>query len=280
MTDSVAVALVTHNGQNYLHDQLASILHQTVSPSAVFLMDDRSIDGSAQIVGAFANQVGGRFRVHVMQPPRARRDTYSRIAANFELLLRAAAEHHDIILLSDQDDVWELDRIERQTRKLEATGALLLASDARMVDSSGALTGRRLRESFPVPHWATLSKRQRLEFALASPAATGATVALSSDLLGYALPVPYGWLHDRWLSIVAAALGGLYVDDDPVIQYREHSMQTVGTASARTPPPVVRAARKAWQIHRRLKCLVHEDDQDLISYGAILDRSRSAVRSS
>ena len=58
--------------------------------------------------------------------------------------------------------------------------------------------------------------------------ATGATVALRRTLLADALPFPAGWVHDEWLAIIAAALGGFDCVERPLIDYRQHAANQIG----------------------------------------------------
>jgi hypothetical protein len=58
--------------------------------------------------------------------------------------------------------------------------------------------------------------------------ATGATIALRRTLLAEALPFPGGWVHDEWLAIVAAALGGFDCVEQPLVDYRQHGRNQMG----------------------------------------------------
>jgi hypothetical protein len=42
------------------------------------------------------------------------------------------------------------------------------------------------------------------------------------------LPIPAGWIHDEWITLIAAAFSDLRPIDQPLIRYRIHDSQQVG----------------------------------------------------
>ncbi|MGW0023592.1 glycosyltransferase [Rhodococcus sp. NPDC003383] len=229
VVDGIAVVLVTHNGMQFLEQQLASIAGQSTTPDAIYLVDDRSSDGSSEfVVDYFATH--GPIPVVVVRAPEIRTsDLYTRIAANFEAGLRAASKYR-YIALSDQDDVWEADRLAMQRDRLASGRVLLTVGDGMLIDQGGVLTGAKLRDRFPVPAaWREATSAERMRMLLRHPMATGAAMMIDSRLVQCATPVPAGWLHDRWLSLVGAAIDSIDVDDRVVVRYRISPSQVVGT---------------------------------------------------
>ncbi|WP_246600152.1 glycosyltransferase [Skermania piniformis] len=228
----VAVVLVVHNGVRYLEEQVRSILRQTLPPARFFLVDDGSTDGSVELVEKLIAR-DGRTSLVVLSAGRPRSpDLYTRIATNYVQGMVAAAGYR-FIALSDQDDIWEPDRLEYQRERLRATGARLTAANGALIGPDGLTIGRTLRDEFPVPAgWTDMGPDSRLRAILRSPMATGATMMLDRRLLRTALPVPAGWLHDRWFSLVGVARDEADFDDRPVIRYRVHSAQAVGIADS------------------------------------------------
>jgi GT2 family glycosyltransferase len=228
IVDGVAVVMVTKDGTRHLLEQLKSIVEQSVPPDRLFLVDDHSADGSKQLVlDYFADH--SDIPVTVVDPPtRVSWDLFTRIAGNFSAGLRAAAGYR-LIALADQDDVWELDRLAWQRKRLEQSGALLTAGNGKLINGDGIETGGTLRDRFPVlPGWETADGSARLRSVLKESMATGAATMIDSRILSYGLPIPHGWLHDRWLSIVAVARDGLDVDERTVVRYRVYPEQVVG----------------------------------------------------
>jgi len=50
-------------------------------------------------------------------------------------------------------------------------------------------------------------------------------------LLDRALPFPPNWVHDEWLSLVAAATGNLDVVEDQLVDYRQHGRNAIGVTA-------------------------------------------------
>jgi hypothetical protein len=57
---------------------------------------------------------------------------------------------------------------------------------------------------------------------------TGATAALRRELVALALPVAAGWIHDEWLTAIAAVAGRVDFIDAPLIDYRQHGGNQIG----------------------------------------------------
>jgi hypothetical protein len=58
--------------------------------------------------------------------------------------------------------------------------------------------------------------------------ATGATLAFRRSLLQDVTPFPPEWVHDEWLAIIAAAVGGVDCLEQPLIDYRQHGGNQIG----------------------------------------------------
>jgi len=221
----VSVVVCTYNGEKYLRDQLQSIHSQTRQPDEVIISDDGSTDSTLEIIEDFASSS------NVPQPPVWRVETRTKplgVSGNFASALGEA--RGEFIALADQDDVWEPDRIEKGLAHFH-DGALLVHSDATLIDASGRPTGT-LMSALRL----TRSERRHLLSGRALTAllrrnvVTGATTMIRSSLLEQALPIPEGWVHDEWLALVAAAQGGVVFQDEPLIRYRQHGNNEIGAS--------------------------------------------------
>jgi hypothetical protein len=135
----------------------------------------------------------------------------------------------DIAVLGDHDDVWYPNRIGHQVGVLEVWQQdTMLASDGRLVDESGLPVGGTLRTAFPVSvDWSAASPAERMRAALRYSVATGGASAVRPAAFADE-PIPAGWLHDRWWSLVATAREQVRLDDQVVIDYRVSADQEVG----------------------------------------------------
>jgi glycosyltransferase involved in cell wall biosynthesis len=227
-----AAVMVTHDGERFLRRQCESIFRQDLLPAVLIVVDDASRDGSRDILRDVARSAPIPMEL-IWTDASSISNRKSRIAGNVAKGLAAAAPY-EIVLLSDQDDEWLVDRLARQREVLLSDPrALLVAGDGILIDGTGAETGGLLSDSFPRPRdWETLDAASRMRAALRAPFVTGAASAVTMALVRLMLPVPGGWLHDRWATLVAVARDGLVLQSEPVIRYRIHGGQVLGQRQA------------------------------------------------
>lgn len=220
----ISVVVCTYNGEKYLEQQLVSIVQQTRPPDEIIVSDDGSTDQTLAIahkILAMAEAVGIAVSVVSRKKPLG-------ASGNFSSALPLA--QHDLIALSDQDDVWSLNKLELLGATFEAhLDALLVHTDATLIDSTGAAT-TTLMATLRLTSGERLALRARrgLETLVRRNVVTGATVMLRRSLLGQALPIPDGWVHDEWLALVAATQGGLVFDERRLVDYRIHADNAIG----------------------------------------------------
>lgn len=222
-SNSVQIVLATYNGARYLPAQLDSILIQQEHFLEILVCDDGSTDATSSVIADYAVRYPGRIRTVLKKPGQ------KGASSNFSNLLECSTA--DYVLLSDQDDVWDADKIQSLTsRMLElelqhgVQMPLLLHTDLRVVDEQL----HQISES--------LFKYQNLDKTLSSLAdclcqnsVTGCTVMVNRSLIQLAVPVaPKAIMHDWWLALVASAFGKIEFIDRPFISYRQHSSNTLG----------------------------------------------------
>lgn len=223
---TISVALCTRNGARFLREQLDSIAAQTLPVDEIVVGDDASSDATLDIVAAWAT-THPAIRVVLLNndPPLG-------VRGNFERTLLACTGA--IIALSDQDDVWHPDKLERLVAALhEHPAALLVHSDARLVDADGAPNGTLLLQSLEATPWerSELAAGRALPVLIRRNLITGATAVLRSELLALAAPFPEHWVHDEWLAVVAACDGGVVLVDEPLVDYRQHGANEIGAVA-------------------------------------------------
>lgn len=221
---SVSVALCTYNGEAYIREQLASIAAQTRPASEVVICDDGSTDATVKVVEEFIAAQPGPTVFRIAFTERA-----GGVRANFARAIGACAG--ELIALSDQDDVWRQDRLEAATRVLASRPAVLAVNaDARIVDDEGTPTGDTLLDSLRVGarERAAIHSGDAMPVLIRRNVVTGATLIFRRELLTSALPLGEHWVHDEWLAVIAAGLGGLDLIEDQLIDYRVHASNVIG----------------------------------------------------
>jgi glycosyltransferase involved in cell wall biosynthesis len=219
-----SVAMCTYNGERFLPAQLASIANQSRPPDELVVCDDGSTDGTLAMVRAFADSAP--YPVRVFENERN-----LGFVANFERAIGLC--QGSLIALSDQDDIWYPERLERSEQAFAAHPEVgLIFSDADMMDDQDQSTGVRLWT-----HFGLIGELKRRLVAgdytvlVRHRFVTGATVAFRSRLREQCLPFAPGWLHDEWLAPTVAATAEILPISSPLIRYRIHSSQQVGLSS-------------------------------------------------
>lgn len=219
---TISVAMCTFNGSRFLPEQLASILQQTRLPDEMVVCDDGSTDDTLAILSRFAQTAP--FPVHIHQ--NAERLRFSR---NFARCIGLCVG--EITILTDQDDVWMLDRIDQTHKAFAADPALTFTfSDAPLIDENGQPLDRSIFSGLTYPP----RDRRRLEeghdmfpFLVRWAGLLGCTLAFRTEYRKFFLPLPEAWPHDTWLTIVLSSLGPSK-RLSPVTNYRQHAAQFVG----------------------------------------------------
>ena len=227
ISPTISVAMATYNGARWLDAQLASFASQTRLPDELVITDDESSDDTAEVVAAFAMRAPFAVRFERNQ---------ARLGFNGNFAHAISLTRSDIIFISDQDDVWYPDKIERVTSLMHGADHLVVVNDQSIADEEG-------RESD-----ATVLGNVR---ALDRPDAwygPGCCTAFSSQLLPLLQPFPGDVVpYDHWINTLADALGRRHIMDVPLQLYRRHGSNASGSVFAMERPgwwALARAARR------------------------------------
>lgn len=217
----VAVVLPTYNGRRYLTEQIESLLGQSHSEFLLLVRDDCSTDGTDELLAEFASRDS---RIEIL-PNDGRR---LGAKASFDTLLRAASARADYVFCSDQDDIWDTDKISATldfaVQKIAGRPGMVF-TDFRIIDERGTVVDAR----GPVRNVASRRQTFAVTSLLVSNYVWGCTSVCSRELLELALPIPAdAENHDYWLAMTAAAMGDLHYLDQPTISYRKHSSNVTG----------------------------------------------------
>ncbi|MCU1419779.1 MAG: hypothetical protein JWR57_948 [Mycetocola sp.] len=276
---TLSVALCTHNGERFIGQQLQSILSQTQPPFEIIVSDDASTDSTLNVVektlAAFQLRTGRTVPVRLLQ-----NDKPLGVTKNFEQAVKACAG--DLIALSDQDDVWLPDRLERAQLAFAARPKLLLLhADARLIDEDGNQLPNSLLEALEVSESdiALIRAGKAFDVLMRRNVVTGATVVLRRALLDIAAPFPTSWVHDEWLAIMAASIGDLDVDLLPVVEYRQHGLNQIGVEKLSTRRKFARLMEPGAERNRRLLARASDLAQRLEDMnGTVLPTRLTAAR--
>lgn len=215
----VAILLCTYHGQHYLAEQLESFAAQSHTSWEVWASDDGSEDDTHSILEAYISKWGsGRLSMH-FGPAEG-------FAANFLSLTCNASINADFYAYSDQDDVWEADKLARAVQWLQSVPAevpALYCSRTQLVDADNNEIGVS-----PL-----FTKAPSFANALMQNIGGGNTMVFNNaarELLREAGENKSVITHDWWAYMVVTGCGGrVFYDSKPTLRYRQHGGNLVGT---------------------------------------------------
>ncbi|MBP7189946.1 MAG: glycosyltransferase family 2 protein [Rickettsiaceae bacterium] len=255
---NLAIILCTYNGQKFLKEQLDSYLWQDFRDWSLFVYDDRSRDSTADIVNGFAAEaVNNKIEFSVNKEPQG-------FARNFMQAIKNTPNDFEFYALSDQDDVWQKQKLSRATSKLkkfpEDIPALYCA---RTITVDVKLQYMGLSPLF--------SRKPSFENALVQSLAGGNTMVLNKaakkllDSVSEDIDIVS---HDWFIyQLISGAGGNIYYDEVPSLLYRQHGSNLVGSnngifAKLLRVGKLLKGSFKKWN-DRNVKALF--DNIDLLS---------------
>lgn len=148
---------------------------------------------------------------------------------NFEKAIQEAAGRGvQAVACSDQDDLWDQDKLERLwERWIQLPPLSLLHSDLRILKD-----GRILKETA----WQTERRNRshhRPHHLLIRNQVTGCSMIFDASLAKRYPEIPDEVeFHDHWYALAASCHGGVHALEQPLISYRQHENNVVGVAQA------------------------------------------------
>lgn len=199
----ISVAMATYNGQDYIEQQLKSILSQSVKPDEVIISDDNSTDETLDVI----RSVIRTSNIKIKLISNSKNMGYTQ---NFNNALLHTSG--DVVFLCDQDDYWYENKISHMMKTIENNDKFLVyMNDALLTDENlnpskltkiGQIRSASLDDSFFV---------------------MGCCCAIKRELLDFALPIPSQFKgHDDWLVRIADGLNKKYIDSAILQLYRRH----------------------------------------------------------
>ena len=220
----ISVAFIVYNGANYMRTQLDSILAQTHKVDEIIVCDDASSDNTKEILEEYKKSYLNLFSLHYNNKNLG-------ATKNIEKAFQACTG--DIILLADQDDYWETNKVETIIKWFEANPTMNgVFTNGSLMNSAGELDNRyALWDVMSFPYKAIKNSEDlKLYINTVENSVTGATLAIRNNLAFLKQPFPLikHLVHDRWLAINLAENNSLGILNEKLIRYRIHSSQAIG----------------------------------------------------
>ena len=219
---TIGIALCTYNGEKYLSQQLESIINQTIKPDIIYVNDDNSTDNTLDILDKYAKEAKITFDIQV------NKENLGYIS-NFENVISRCET--EIILPSDQDDIWLQKKIEELCAPFEDDAVMLSFGNSELVDDELKSMGRTLFDQilFPKSKRKRAQKGKLFEIMVEHNVISGHCMAFRRTLLDYALPFNRNFQWDYWLGIIAVSSFKYAIIDKVFVNYRIHDTNVVGS---------------------------------------------------
>ena len=221
MEEKIDILLATYNGEKYLKAQIDSILNQTYKNIRLIISDDCSKDSTREILKEY-EQKDKRIKVFYQEKNLG-------YIKNFEFLLKQV--ENGIYMLSDQDDVWLPEKVEKYHEVLKQQNADLVFGDLEVVDeelnniylsfNDFMLLTRKIKKYID---------SYKLNYLY--NCVTGCTIMSRKKWINTLLPFPSKTkyvAHDHWISLIISLNGKLVYIPEKYIKYRQHSNNEIGT---------------------------------------------------
>lgn len=182
----VSIVMCTYNGEKFLRQQIDSILAQTYPNFELIIADDASSDSTASVLEEY-NRKDNRVKYHI-NPANI---GYNK---NFEKAFLFVTA--DYIAISDQDDIWESNKIELMMKEW-LPGSLFIYS----LSGNFSTDDFENRKQAPSANYGRITQLHQLVF---SSPVHGHACMFKKELLEYCVPFPTDIYYDWWMSMHAA----------------------------------------------------------------------------
>lgn len=211
-----SICMASYNGARFIKEQIDSILPQLAPDDELVISDDGSTDGTLEIIAEYAADP----RVRVLHHEKKGNKFYPTLklcysTSNFENALKHALG--DYIFLSDQDDVWEKDKVEKSLELLKEYDYIV--HNFSVIDSEGKIVHEKYYHSSPLTFLPLID--------IIHPNFWGCCSCFNRKILKKSVPfmekVPQ---HDTWIGLVSEKYGSCFWNKEPLLRHRIYEGNT------------------------------------------------------
>lgn len=205
----ISVCMATFNGEKFIARQIESILKQLNYDDEIIVSDDSSTDRTIELIENFGDK-----RIKIFKNNQFYSPVY-----NFENALRQVSG--DIVLLSDQDDIWLDDRVSMIRKAFYRINNKIYI----FVCNGYIIKNGENRSIFSI--FEEIKPKRGILRNICKNSYMGCCMAFSKKLLDIALPFPKNIpMHDSWLGILGDIFGKVDFIDKKLIKHRRHKNNT------------------------------------------------------
>lgn len=198
----VSIAMATYNGEKYIEEQIKSILKNLNEDDEIIISDDGSTDKTLDII----KDIGDK-RIKIIEGP------HNGIKKNFENAIKNTKGKY--IFLSDQDDIWNENKVKDVIKSFKKEKATLVIHDAYVINEKKEI----IEDSF----FKYRNSKKGIIKNIYKNTYIGCCMAFKKDILKKIIPIPNDIeMHDQWIGIVNDKYGKSFFLREKLIMYRRH----------------------------------------------------------
>lgn len=200
----ISIALCTYNGEDFLEEQLDTLISQTYRNLEIIAVDDMSSDATWKILNNYANK-------HANLKIFKNKENLG-YQKNFEKAIKLCQGEY--IAISDQDDIWSSNKI--QTLYDHIADNLLIYHDSEFIDVNGESMNLKMSNKF------NMIVGENPKPFLFFNCVSGHSMMFNRKVLDLILPFPNTGVYDHWISYKASINGRIEYLPQCLVKHRRH----------------------------------------------------------
>lgn len=220
---SISVVISIYNGELFVSEQLKSILSQTLLPNEIVIINDNSSDKSIKMTRKILNTnikvLSGEINFEII-------NNTTNIGSTKSFLKGIKRCHGTHIFLSDQDDIWEKDKIHKMIQKsknLKPNIPGLVCSDLSLIDNNGNPLNKTYKTEWNI-NFDHINFNKSLFFNQIPGCSMMINLEMKKALLQFSNNCSYKY-HDHLITLLASMHENIVFEDRPLIKWRVHKDQ-------------------------------------------------------
>lgn len=215
LKNEVLILMSTYNGEKYITEQIESIENQKLDiPLSILVRDDGSKDNTVNIL----KKLNKKYKnIKILQE-----ENIGCNASFFKLF--SIADGYKYYAISDQDDIWLEDKLQRGIDKIKKEKnniPILYGSCSYLMNNDGEIKGTTQKQVREI----TLNNTIIQNFV---PGHSDIINDSLLQLLKENIDYKKIYVYDYWITNVAMLYGKIIFDNEPSTKYRIHNSNTVG----------------------------------------------------
>lgn len=210
--EKVSVAMAVYNGETFLQQQIDSILQQLTGEDELMISYDESEDNTYSLLEKNAKN-DKRIKIFV--------NSDHGVFGNFENAIKQCTGQY--IFISDQDDIWDKDKINKVLQCFRKTNADMVIHNGVHISSKNEVISEDFFSMYGINNGLVRN--------FVKPRYSGCCTAFDAKLKELIVPIPRDvGAYDHWLGMVGEVFGKLVFIDDVLIYHRLHDENVTPTA--------------------------------------------------